>query len=64
VTARQIRRNSGARDVEHDDLISPNWHTGLVSLPEDFPTECSLSLTRREAEYLSRALAQWKRELI
>jgi hypothetical protein len=41
------------RDVEHDDLISPNWHAGLVSPPDDFPKECSLSLTRGEAEYLA-----------
>lgn len=44
------------RDVEHDDLISPNWHGGLVSPPEDFPKECSLSLTRSEAEYLAERI--------
>jgi hypothetical protein len=44
------------RDVEHDDLIPTNWHPGLVSLPEDFPAECSLSLTRREAEYLAERI--------
>ncbi|MGB2667136.1 MAG: DUF6361 family protein [Candidatus Acidiferrum sp.] len=41
------------RDIEHDDLISPNRHAGLVSPPDDFPAECSLSLMRREAEYLA-----------
>ena len=38
----QLRRHSGRaseRDVEHDDLISSNWHEGLVSPPEDFPKE-------------------------
>jgi hypothetical protein len=44
------------RDVEHDDLISPNWHAGLVSPPDDFPKECSLSLTRGEAEYLAERI--------
>lgn len=40
------------RDAEHDDLISSNWHAGLIPPPPDFPTKCSLSLTRREATYL------------
>jgi hypothetical protein len=44
------------RDVEHDDLISPNWHAGLVAPPKDFPKECSLSLTRGEAEYLAERI--------
>ncbi len=44
------------RDVEHDDLIEPNWHAGLVAPPEDFPKECSLSLTRGEAEYLAERI--------
>jgi hypothetical protein len=55
----QLARHGGRaseRDVEHDDLISPNWHAGLVSPPEDFPAECSLSLTRREAEYLAERI--------
>ena len=55
----QLTRHSGRvteRDIEHDDLISPNWHAGLVSPPEDFPVECSLSLTRREAEYLAERI--------
>jgi hypothetical protein len=55
----QLARQGGRaseRDVEHDDLISPNWHAGLVSPPEDFPAECSLSLTRREAEYLAERI--------
>lgn len=55
----QLTRHGGRaseRDVEHDDLISPNWHAGLVRPPADFPTECSLSLTRREAEYLAERI--------
>ena len=55
----QLARHGGRaseRDVEHDDLISPNWHGGLVSPPEDFPAECSLSLKRREAEYLAERI--------
>ena len=55
----QLTRHGGRaseRDVEHDDLISPNWHAGLIPPPEDFPTECSLSLTRREAEYLAERI--------
>jgi hypothetical protein len=48
-------RHSGRsreRDVEHDDLISPNWHAGIVSAPGKFPNECSLSLTEDEAKYV------------
>ena len=55
----QLTRHGGRaseRDVEHDDLISPNWHAGLIPPPEDFPKECSLSLTRREAEYLAERI--------
>jgi len=55
----QMTRHGGRaseRDVEHDDLISPNWHAGLVSPPKDFPKECSLSLTRSEAEYLAERI--------
>lgn len=44
------------RDSEHDDLIAPNWHAGLVATPKGFPSECSLSLNRREAEYLSERI--------
>jgi Family of unknown function (DUF6361) len=44
------------RAVEHDDLISPNRHAGLVSPSDDFPKECSLSLTRSEAEYLAERI--------
>lgn len=43
---------SRERDVEHDDLIAPNWHAGLVPPPSQFPNECSLSLTESEAQYL------------
>ena len=55
----QVTRQGGRaseRDVEHDDLISPNWHAGLIPPPEDFPKECSLSLTRGEAEYLAERI--------
>jgi hypothetical protein len=55
----QVTRHGGRaseRDVEHDDLISPNWHAGLVSPPKDFPTKCSLSLTRSEADYLAERI--------
>ena len=51
----QLTRHGGRaseRDVEHDDLMPPNWHAGLVRPRPDFPTECSLSLARHEAEYL------------
>lgn len=55
----QLTRHGGRaseRDVEHDDLMSPNWHAGLVPPPPDFPTECSLSLMRPEAEYLAERI--------
>jgi hypothetical protein len=55
----QLTRHGGRaseRDVEHDDLVSLNWHAGLVWPPEDFPRECSLSLTRGEAEYLAERI--------
>ena len=55
----QLTRHGGRaseRDVEHDDLISPNWHAGLIPPPAGFPEECSLSLTRREAEYLAERI--------
>lgn len=55
----QLTRHGGRaseRDVEHDDLISPNWHAGMVLPPDDFPRECSLSLTRGEAEYLAERI--------
>ncbi len=55
----QVSRQSGRaleRDVEHDDLIEPNWHGGLTATPPDFPSECSLSLSSSEAEYLSERI--------
>jgi len=55
----QLIRHGGRaseRDVEHDDLFSPNWHAGIVLPPDDFPRECSLSLTRGEAEYLAERI--------
>jgi hypothetical protein len=55
----QLTRQGGRaseRDAEHDDLISPNWHAGIVPPPDDFPKECSLSLTHSEAEYLAERI--------
>jgi hypothetical protein len=43
---------SRERDIEHDDLMAPNWHAGLVTAPSKFPSECSLRLTESEALYL------------
>ena len=44
-------RRKEERDIEHDDLIQPNWHAGLISPPKTFPDECSLRLSYDEAEY-------------
>lgn len=55
----QLIRHAGRtseRDIEHDDLISPNWHAGLVPPPAGFPAMCSLRLSRREAEYLAERI--------
>jgi len=55
----QLTRHGGRvseRDAEHDDRIPPNWHGGLISPPTDFPGECTLSLTCREAEYLAERI--------
>jgi hypothetical protein len=55
----QLTRHGGRvseRDVEHDDLVSPNWHAGLIPPPSDFPAKCSLRLTRHEAEYLAERI--------
>jgi hypothetical protein len=55
----QLHRHGGRaaeRDVEHDDVVAPNWHAGLISPPETFPDECSLRLTRAEAQYLSERI--------
>ena len=55
----QMTRHGGRaleRDIEHDDLVAPNWHGGLIPPPPDFPGSCSLSLTRREAEYLAERI--------
>jgi hypothetical protein len=49
-------RRTAERDVEHDDLVAPNWHAGLIAPPEDFPHECSLRLRRADAEYLSERI--------
>jgi hypothetical protein len=55
----QITRQRGRaseRDIEHDDLVAPNWHAGLIKAPDEFPERCSLTLTRREAEYLAERI--------
>ncbi len=55
----QLIRHGGRaseRDVEHDDLVLPNWHGGLIPPPKDFPADCSLKLTHREAEYLAERI--------
>jgi len=55
----QITRQGGRaaeRDIEHDDLVAPNWHGGLLKAPDEFPGTCSLSLTRLEAEYLAERI--------
>ena len=55
----QITRQRGRaseRDIEHDDLVAPNWHAGLIEAPDEFPEQCSLTLTRREAEYLAERI--------
>lgn len=44
------------RDSEHDDLLPPNWHGGLISPSKDFLTNCSLRLSRREARYLAERI--------
>ena len=44
------------RDAEHDDTVLPNWHGGLIAASKDFPRQCSLGLTRREAEYLAERI--------
>lgn len=49
-------RRTEERDVEHDDLVVPNWHAGLIPPPAEFPEKCSLRLTRAEAEYLSERI--------
>ena len=49
-------RRMEERDLEHDDLVAPNWHAGLVKPPADFPDKCSLRLTGAEAEYLSERI--------
>lgn len=49
-------RRTEERDAEHDDLVVPNWHAGLIPPPADFPEECSLRLSRAEAEYLSERI--------
>jgi len=54
VTRNRVRATE--RDAEHDDIVSPNWHAGVVPPPDDFPAKCSLSLSRREAEYLAERI--------
>jgi len=55
------------RDEEHDDLLKTNWHGGLPEPPAEFPKECSLSLSRDEAEYLRERIrfsSQCRRSLM
>jgi hypothetical protein len=55
----QLKRHDrplSERDVEHDDLMLPNWHAGLISPPPNYSRECSLSLSRREADYLAERI--------
>lgn len=55
----QVTRHGGRaaeRDIEHDDLIAPNWHGGLIAAASDFPGTCSLALRRGEAEYLAERI--------
>jgi hypothetical protein len=55
----QIERHGGRkeeRDAEHDDLAVTNWNPGLIPPPDDFPEQCSLRLSRVEAEYLSERI--------
>jgi hypothetical protein len=55
----QLKRHDrplSERDVEHDDLLQPNWHAGLILPPPNYSKECSLSLSRREAEYLAERI--------
>jgi hypothetical protein len=55
----QITRHGGRaseRDAEHDDLIAPSWHGGLVPPPTEFTKECSLTMTHREAEYVAERI--------
>jgi Family of unknown function (DUF6361) len=49
-------RRARERDLESDDTIMPNWHGGIIKAPKEFPNECSLALTRREAEYLAERI--------
>lgn len=49
-------RRAEERDVEHDDLAASHWHAGLIPPPEGFPAECTLRLSRREAEYLAERI--------
>src|SRR5207237_1377168 len=51
------RARAAERDIEHDDLVSPNWHAGLVQATDAFPTSCALSLIRHEAEYLAERIS-------
>ena len=54
----QVTRHGGRaseRDVEHDDLIPPNWHAGLFRPPEDFPKECSLEPDAQRSRISCRA---------
>lgn len=49
------RRNAGMRNDDGEVMATSrrrNWHAGLPKAPPGFPQQCSLALTRGEAEYL------------
>ncbi len=50
------RSRATEHDVENDDLVSLNWHAGLIEAPTDYPVNCSLAMTTREAEYLAERI--------
>jgi hypothetical protein len=54
------RRQSGTIRNDDGEVVSGarlrNWHAGIPDAPEGFPRECSLALTRAEAEYLQERI--------
>lgn len=51
------RTGSGPEGDESVAAVKRNWHSGLPAPPAGFPTEASLRLLRREAEYLRERVA-------
>jgi len=50
-----LRRSARVRNDDGEIVAAGrrrNWHAGLPKAPAGFPQECSLALTRAEAEYL------------